>query len=912
MISSPLPAMPPSPSIPDADRDRRPGWHALGIEAACRRLACTAHGLDSAEAAGRLRAYGPNLLPEAPRRGLARIVLGQVASPLIALLLAAAAVSVVLGDLEDAGFIAVVLVINTAIGTAQEARAETHAAALKRAIQIFVRTRRDGTVQRIDSAGLAPGDIVLLEAGDRVPADLRLISAAELRADEASLTGESLPIDKRADHIAPEATALADRLGMLHAGTTLRRGRCEGLVVATGRGTELGRIAQALAAPATQPPLIRRLDRFSRLLGAVTLALVGLIVAVQLGGGAPARETFFVAVALAVSVIPEGLPVAVTVALSVASRRMARRNVIVRQLPAVEGLGACTVVATDKTGTLTLNRLSARRAWLPEQGFVSVGEGQPDGETLAALGRYAILCNDATSDPTLGEAGVSGDSVDIALLELARGAGLDPVDLRTRSRRVAEIPFAAERRYAASLNRDGADLRLHAKGAAEALVPRCRGIAAADVLAAAETMAADGYKVLAVVTKRVGASAGATDLEAEFRDLTLLGLVGFIDPLRPEAKAAVAACRRAGVAVKMVTGDHAATALAIARELGIAQEAGEVVTGRDLQAGRSDDPAARARLAGAAVFARVEPAQKVQIVEILQAAGHVVAMTGDGVNDAPALRRADLGVAMGLGGTDVARDAADLVLTDDNFASVVAGIEEGRAAYANIRKVIYLLVSTGAAEVILFLCSVASGLPVPLTAVQLLWLNLVTNGGQDVALAFERREAGMLDRPPRRPDEPIFDRVMLRETAVSGVYMGVAGYAFFALALSQGWSEGSARNLLLFLMVLFENVHVFNCRSETRSAFRTPLRNNGSLVVAVAAAQTLHIASAYIPGLREVLQVAPISPRLWLVLGLMALSILPVMEFDKALRARSGKSNSTIHTGSDDAGAEYGRQHSGA
>ncbi|PXW61443.1 HAD-IC family P-type ATPase [Methylobacterium sp. B4] len=887
--SSPLPQPQSSPQLlPDADGAPPAGWHALDIEAVRRRLACGAEGLTSAEAARRLRRHGPNRLPEPPRRGLGRIVLAQIASPLILLLLAAAVVATALGDLKDAAFIALVLVINTAIGTAQEARAEASAAALKRAIQASVRARRDGAVRRIDSAELVPGDTVLVEAGERVPADLRLVSGVEVQADEASLTGESLPVDKRAGAVTPEGTALGDRLGMLHAGTTLRRGHGEGLVVATGRDTEIGRIAEALAEPATRPPLMRRLDRFSRVLGLITLGLVGLMMAIQVAAGTPLRETFFVAVALAVSVIPEGLPVAVTVALSIASRRMARRHVIVRQLPAVEGLGACTVVATDKTGTLTLNRLTAQRVWLPGLGEVARDGAASPGEGLAALERSAVLCNDATFDPALGEAGRSGDSVDVALLERARADGLDPAALRSACPRLAEIPFAAERRYAASLNRDGDGLRLHVKGAAEALAPLCRGCAAADTLAAAERMAAQGYKVLAIATRPVSgqAHAHAADLESELSDLTLLGLVGFIDPLRPEAKEAVVACRRAGVAVKMVTGDHAATALAIARDLGIAGAEGRAVTGGDLRAA-AGDPTAQARLAEAAVFARVEPAQKVEIVELLQAAGHIVAMTGDGVNDAPALKRADLGVAMGRGGTDVARDAADLVLTDDNFASVVAGIEEGRAAYANIRKVIYLLISTGAAEVMLFLLAVATGLPVPLTAVQLLWLNLVTNGGQDVALAFERREAGMLERPPRRPDEPIFDRLMLRETSVSGLYTGAVAYAVFALALAQGWSEEAARTGLLFLMVLFENVHVFNCRSETLSAFRVPLRHNRWLIVAVAAAQALHIAAAYIPGLREVLQIEPISPGLWLLLAALALSILPVMELDKALRARA-------------------------
>ena len=661
----------------------------------------------------------------------------------------------------------------------QEARAEANTAALRRAIRTSARVIRDGTVQGIDSTDLVPGDVVLLEAGDRVPADLRLIRSAELQANEASLTGESLPVDKSAREGLPAPTFLADRLNMLHAASTVQRGRCEAMVVATGGQTELGRIARALDAPASVPPLTKRLDRFSRSLGVISLALVGALIALRLMAGAPLRETFFVAVALAVSIIPEGLPVAVTVALSIATRRMARRNVIVRQLAAVEGLGACTVIATDKTGTLTVNQLTAKRVWLPNHGTVLVGgqgydlSGDVASEwgPLAAAARRdlrtlacsAALCNDASLDLTLGARAASGDTVDLAFLVLAAKAAIDFSALREHSPRLAEIPFAAERKYSASLNRHQREHRLHVKGAAEVIVPSCAGLDAAEVLRTAEEMAAGGYRVLAVATKVIqgDASEDWENLEREFQNLTFLGLVGFIDPLRPEARQAVADCRRAGVAVKMITGDHAGTALAIARELGIARSPEEVVTGGELAQLSGNARHARARIAQANVFARVEPTQKVQIVDGLRAAGHIVAMTGDGVNDAPALQRADIGVAMGRDGTDVARDAADLVLADDNFASVVAGVEEGRAAYANIRKVIYLLISTGAAEVVLFLLAVVSGLPVPLTAIQLLWLNLVTNGGQDVALAFEKREPGLLDRPPRRPDEPIFDRLMI-------------------------------------------------------------------------------------------------------------------------------------------------------
>jgi magnesium-transporting ATPase (P-type) len=878
------------------------GWHTLPLAQAFGRLHSDPRGLDPCDAARRLEVYGPNSLPEPARRSLVAIILAQLKSPLIFLLLGAAVLSIALGENKDSAFIVLVLAINTAVGAVQEARAEANTAALRTAIRTSVRTLRDGTVQRVDSVGLVPGDMVLLEAGDRVPADLRLLRSANLQADESSLTGESLPVDKSAAETLPDGTPLADRLNMLHAGSTVQRGRSEALVVATGLDTELGRIARALEAPASVPPLTRRLDRFSRNLGVISLTLVGAIVALRLMAGAPLRETVFVAIALAVSIIPEGLPVAVTVALSIATRRMARRNVIVRQLAAVEGLGACTVIATDKTGTLTVNKLTAKRLWLPAHGTVLVGgEGyHPTGdvvlvsgplhetahEALRSLGHSAALSNDASFDPALGAAGASGDTVDLALLVLAAKASLDIADLRDRFPRVAEIPFAAERKYAASLNRHEGDHWLHVKGAAEVIVPLCVDLDAAEILDVAEEMAVEGYRVLAVATKRVegAASEDWENLETELEDLTLLGLVGFMDPLRPEAKQAVADCHRAGVAVKMITGDHAATAYSIARELGIARSWDEVVTGHDLSSYQEHDPAGQARMARASVFARVEPTQKVLIVDGLRASGHIVAMTGDGVNDAPALRRADLGVAMGRDGTDVARDAADLVLTDDNFASVVAGIEEGRAAYANIRKVIYLLISTGAAEVVLFLMAVISGLPVPLGAVQLLWLNLVTNGGQDVAMAFEKREPGLLDRPPRAPHELIFDRLMIRETAVSGVYTGVVAYAFFSWALAHGWSEFGARNMLLFLMVLFENVHVFNCRSETRSALRIPLSSNWPLLAAVIGAQAVHIGAAFVPGLRDLLQIEPITFGMWLLLVPVAGSVLVVMEIDKALR----------------------------
>ncbi|MBO0904146.1 cation-translocating P-type ATPase [Jiella sonneratiae] len=882
-------------------------WHALARDAVLARLRASSSGLTDAEAERRLAIHGPNALPQPKSRSLLSIVLGQLTSPLIYLLLAAAVVSLVLAEYDDAGFIFLVLTINTAVGAAQEWRAEANTAALRSAITTVVRVMRNGAVRRLDSRRLVPGDVVVLEGGDRVPADLRILEAAETQADESSLTGESLPVDKVAGDALPPDTPLAERLTMLFAGSTLQRGRARAVVLSTGSRTELGVIAGALGSPAAEPPLTRRLDRFSRLLGLLSLCLVGAVVALQLGVGASLRETFFVAIALAVSVIPEGLPVAVTIALSIATRRMARRNVIVRHLPAVEGLGACTVVATDKTGTLTMNQLTARRIWLPRHGFVEVdgagfeleGRLSQGGEALSdeahgaarSLARSAALCNDADLDPTAGAEGRSGDTVDIAFLVLAIKTGLDTGALRKAARRIADRPFSAERKYAASLHDHGDGHLVHVKGAAEVLVPLSDAEDPDAVLGLAEDMAGRGYRVLAVATKPIGDAAGPAGPSGEaclgeLRGLTLLGLVGFIDPLRPEARQAVRDCHRAGVAVKMITGDHAATALAIARELGIADRPEEVVTGREIAAAAAG---LDRRIAAASVFARVEPAHKVRIVEALQQAGHLVAMTGDGVNDAPALHRADLGVAMGRDGTDAARDAADLVLADDNFASVVAGIDEGRAAYANIRKVIYLSISTGAAEAVMFVLALAFGLPLPLTAVQLLWLNLVTNGGQDVALAAEASEPGLLDRPPRSPREPLIDALLVRETLLSGAVIGLVSTAAFAWMIDRGWSTFDARNTLLFLMVAFENVHVFNCRSETRSAFRIPLSANWALVAAVVGAQAVHVGAAFTPGLCDLLGLSPLPLSEWLLLVPLALSVLIVMETDKLLRQRRAK-----------------------
>lgn len=885
---------------PETDRP----WHSIAPDDALAAFDTDSErGLSRETAATRREAFGANRLPERGRETLFGTVLRQFRDPLIYVLLIAGAVSIAIGNLSDAGFIFAVLVFNASLGTYQEYTAETAAQALEQAMRITARVVREGRTREVDSEELVPGDLVRVGSGDRVPADMRLIETQDLRADESLLTGESVPVTKRAGDT-PEADAPIDaRTTLLHAGSAVASGRATGVVVRTGRATELGQISASLAEEEEQmPPLVLRMKRFTRIIAIAILAVIVVLAGIQALRGAAPVDIFFLAVALAVSAIPAGLPVAVTVALSIGSRRMARRNAIVRKLPAVEGLGACTLIASDKTGTLTRNRLTARRILSPAGTTLEVsgagyetdgeitGEGEEVGDEdwLRDLVITGALCNEAElAETDEGAPEVSGDAVDVAFLVLARKLGLSREALLEARPQVGQIPFESERRFAVTFHEteDGRILA-HAKGAAE-VIAGLADVDTAEVEALEDALAEAGYRVLALAVGEVdGETARQADPEA-LPHLRFLGLVGLIDPVRDAVPEAVERCRAAGVEVRMVTGDHPLTAQSIARELGLSGDDADAVTGREIADLSGDTPRRRASILESPVFARIEPAQKTEIVDTLQEAGHFVTVTGDGVNDAPALRSAHIGVSMGESGTDVARNASDLILTDDNFASIVAGIEEGRVAYDNIRKVVWLLVSTGAAELMLFILSVAFDTPLPLAPVQLLWLNLVTNGIQDVALAFERGEPGVLDRPPRAPDEPIFDRLMIEEVLVSGLYMGgVAFGAFYYLTEMQGIGEAEARNLLLLLMVLFSNVHVFNVRSETRSAFRIPLSHNPLLIGAVVVAQGVHVGSMFVPGWRDVLQVAPVTPQTWGLLLAITLSKFLVVEAYKHLRGR--------------------------
>ncbi len=885
---------------PNRDLVEQRGWHALPPGEVTSALATDPErGLEEQVVERRRAVFGPNSLPERARARVWQVFLRQFKDPLIYILLIAGAVSLTLGNHEDAAFIFAVLLFNAILGTYQEWKAENAAQALQQVMQISAAVIRGGKRRQIDSDALVPGDLVLLESGAAVPADIRLLQSRDLRADESLLTGESTPVDKQATAELAEDAALGDRVTLLHAGSNVTSGRALGVVVRTGQLTEVGRIAESLSEEAQVPPLVIRLRRFTRIIALGVIGIIVILGGAQLLRGEDLTQIFFLAVALAVSAIPAGLPVAITVALSIGSSRMAQRNVIVRLLPAVEGLGACTLVASDKTGTLTANKLTVKRirsldaeeAEVEGEGYATRGAIKRGDEEidldrepwLRELAESAVLCNGAEFE-TNGETRAEGDTVDVAFLVLGRKLGLTRDELLERHEEIGGIPFESERRFAATFNRHGDRIIAHVKGAASTLIEMC-DVDADEVQQQEQALANDGYRVLAVARGEVDERAGRDGDVSALRGLTWLGLVGQIDPIRSEVPDAIAKSRAAGVDVRMITGDHPATALAIARSLELADQSEQVVAGKELG---QDEQGASRRVREAQVYARVEPRQKTTIVTRLQDAGHFVAVTGDGVNDAPALRAAHIGVSMGQSGTDVARNASDLILTDDNFASIVNGIEQGRIAYDNVRKVVWLLISTGVAELLLFTLSVAFNTPLPLNPVQLLWLNLVTNGIQDVALAFESGEPDVLGRKPRSPGERIFNRLMIEQVAMAGVHIGLVGFGAFYL-LVEVWNvdPAQARNLLLLLMVLFENVHAFNCRSETRSVFRVPLGANKLLVSAVLAAQGVHIASMFIPGWRDILGIEPVSLTTWLYLLGLALTLLASAEAYKHLRGRA-------------------------
>jgi len=896
----------PAPSAPQATADITAiAWHSLAGTEAEHRLETGGHGLTETEATARQVRYGRNQLEEEPPTPPWLVFVRQFVSPLIFILLVALAVTVALGEYLDASVIAAVLILNAVIGFTQERKAEGAVRALMQLVVPHARVIRDGRDVEIDSRDLVPGDVVLLESGARIPADLRLVSATALQVDESLLTGESVPITKSIEPVEPTAV-LSDRTCMAYTGATVTAGRGRGVVVATGSSTELGAIAGLMRSETVAAtPLQRRMDHFAKIIGVA----VGVAALVAFGSGValgePVEDMFLVAVALAVSAVPEGLPVAVTITLAVGVRRMARRNAIVRRLPAVETLGSTTVIGSDKTGTLTENRMTVQEIWTSGHRYHLAG-GAPDGEFLegeepAVIGDHAalhaalltgVLTNEADLHWTGDDLTTTGDPTEIALLLSALTGALEPGDTRTAYPMFAEIPFEAAQQYSASIRVRHDQHEIFVKGAPERVLGMCDTMLGDDgpvpldadaVTRAAHELASRGQRVLAFAHRTLPEPLDDGHDLGEPERLVFVGLQAMIDPPRSGVHDAIAACQTAGIRVVMITGDHVETARAIAAQLGITGT-DAALTGTELA--DLDDDALAHRVERVSVYARVSPEDKLRIVRALQSRGEVVAVTGDGVNDAPALKAAEIGIAMGDKGTDVAREASEMVLADDNFVSITAAVEEGRVTFDNIRKVTFFLVSTGAAEITAILVAVWLQWPLILLPAQLLWLNLVTNGLQDVALAFEPAERGVLRRPPRRPGGGVLDRLMWERVVLAGLVMGAGMLVMFRWELDSTDSLIQAQTVALTTMVVFQVFQAGNARSETDSVFRRNPFSNKFLFVATVAALGIHIAALYLPPTQFVLRVEPIGIDAWFRIVAIATSIIVVMEVHKALRRR--------------------------
>ncbi|GAB1394736.1 calcium-transporting P-type ATPase, PMR1-type [Rhodocyclaceae bacterium] len=869
-------------------------WHACPPDQVVAQLSSDSRqGLSAAEAAQRLGNHGPNRLAEKPPRPAWLKFLDQFRDTLVLILLAAAVLAGSIGELKDAIVITVVVVLNATLGFVQEHRAEAALAALKNMLAPTARVRRDGAVHLIEAAALVPGDILLLEAGDRIPADARVLSAHSAEVAEAALTGESQAVTKLPDAI-DEKSALAERHNMLYMNTVVTRGRLEAIVTATGMATEMGRLAGLLAATAEgETPLQQQLDGLGKRLALIASIVVGLMFVMGLLRGDPLVQTAMTAIALAVAAIPEGLPAVVTVTLALGMHRMAKRHAIVKKLSAVETLGCTTVICSDKTGTLTLNQMTARALYCNGQRHAVSGEGYDkigriDGEAdLRNTLLPAALCVDAR----IKDGQLIGDPTEGALLALAAKAGLDTESAVAHLPRIAEIPFDSATKVMATFHHDGDKVRLYVKGAPDVMLGLASHALQQDAalpldaqtraafVAENEALAEQALRVLALASRTIPAEDfdPAGDLLPWVQDLTLHALVGIIDPPRAEAKDAIATCHAAGIQVKMITGDHRVTAAAIARELGLSGEAHE---GRDL------DGLSQAEIAAlvekSAVFARVAPEHKMRIVEALQAKGHVVAMTGDGVNDAPALKTADIGVAMGVTGTEVTKEAGTLVLTDDNFASIVHAVEEGRTIYDNIVKFVRFQLSTNIGAILTVLGAPFLGFATPFTAIQILWVNIIMDGPPAMTLGVEPARPGIMHDHPRSKEAAILSTQRLWRIALYGATMAVGTLAVYAWAMQSG-DVAKAMTLAFTTFVLFQFFNIFNARAEHGSAFNSQFFSNGKLWLALFAVVALQVVAVHWGPAQAIFDTVDLSLVEWGVAAAVASSTLLLEEMRKLL-----------------------------
>ena len=870
---------------------------AIGVDAVLLRLDATHQGLSDTEARQRLERFGPNRLREKPRRPAWLKFLDQFKNLLVIVLIGAAVLAGTIGDIKDAVVILIVVVFNACLGFYQEHRAEATLAALRKMLAQHARVRRSGEVQKIAAEDLVPGDIVLLEAGDRVPADARVLVAHNAEVAEAALTGESHTVSKHTEALPPGKHPLAERCNMVFMNTVVTRGRIEALVATTGMETEMGRITGLLeAAKESATPLQIQLDGLGKRLAIIAVVVVTLIFLLGILRGDPLVQTIITSIALAVAAIPEGLPAVVTVTLAIGMHRMAQNGAIVKKLSAVETLGSTSVICSDKTGTLTLNQMTARKLFYRGRRFAVSGEGYTGKGEIAAEDRLAqpdllplltpaALCNE--SHIRNGE--LIGDPTEGALLALATKGGLEPDSLAEHYPRIAEIPFDSAHKFMATFHHDGEQVRLFVKGAPDMLLARAdRYFAAegpttlddaihADFEAENTHLASQAMRVLAVAKRDIPAHEfdPAADLMRWAQELTLVGLIGIIDPPRPEARDAIRLCRQAGIQVKMITGDHALTAGAIARELGLE---GAVLTGAEL------DRIGVAKLAQhiekTAVFARVAPEHKVKIVQALKARGHVVAMTGDGVNDAPALKHANIGVAMGITGTEVTREAATMVLTDDNFATIVGAVREGRTLYDNIIKFVRFQLSTNIAAILTVLGAQLLGLPMPFTAIQILWVNIIMDGPPAMTLGMEPARPGIMKAPPRNSQARILTLPRFWRLLGYGIIMASGTLGVFYYGLQTG-GQAYALTLAFTTFVLFQFFNLFNARAEHGTAFNRQFFANGKLWTGLGGVVSLQAVVVHWGPAQEIFHTASLTAADWGLAFAVASSVLLLEEFRK-------------------------------
>ena len=851
-------------------------------------LGTSQKGLSSKEASLRLEKYGPNKIESKKRFRAAKIFLNQFKSFLVLILIAAVAISAIAADITDAILILIILVINAILGFLQEFRAEKAMEALKKLTVPEAKVLRDEKVKQISSRALVPGDIVLVEAGDFVPADGRLVELVDLEVDESSLTGESLPVQKQQCILAQ--AAVADRKNMVFMGTVATKGRATYVVTDTAGETEIGKIAGLLNQINSETPLQKRLAHFGRWLGVAVIAIALLTFVFGIIRGESLYNMALTSVTIAVSAVPEGLPAIVTVALALGTRVMARKRAIVRKLSAVETLGSVTTICSDKTGTLTTNEMTARKVFADNKIIDVTGIGyDPKGDflfkkksveiksDLGELLKIGVLCNDSYlvkngDHANNGTFRIVGDPTEGALLVLGAKGNIWKEGLQKANKRIGELPFTSDRKMMTTVHKAGGKTMAYSKGAPEKILDLCKmdEKEKRKILKIVEDMGKSGLRVLAFGKREVK---GKLDLESVEKNLEFTGLTGMIDPPRDEVKGAIETCKKAGIRVVMITGDHKLTAEAVAKEVGLAKSGERIITGLELE--KMSYPELKKTVKEVNVYARISPEQKLNIVSALKNNGEIVAVTGDGVNDAPALKKADIGIAMGIKGTDVAKDASDMVLADDNFATIVSAVEEGRGVFDNIRKFVTYVLSVNFSEIFFITFTVLAGLPLPLLPVQILWINLLTDGVPALTLTVDKKDKDIMSRKPRNPRETITSG---RKPFIltGGILLLLISLAAFILGLSQSLEK--ARTMALTAIVLFELIYVFNCRSERKSVFRNNPFSNKYLILAVVITLALHLSIIYIPDLSTLFKTVPLELTDWGVivgLSLTGLFVLP-------------------------------------